>query len=288
MFDTRWMRPPTVVSPLTPPLAGSVAPDVLAQRVPALVLLAVRVGDDPAGRGSRTGRRSVACAGQVGPEQERALEAVEQAGGARRCTGPRPIRRRSSARPGAWVLERGTVTAGHGEQADRRRRGGVEVEPELGLVEQGPIGGGLVDRGRPDGGRRAQAGGGRGEGVPHPLGAGDPVALVLEVVAGQDGGRAEQAGHRRDGGRLVPPLLEAAVERVEDRDADRAALGHQLTGDDGPVGEADGHGVERVAPAVGREVDARAARGRCRGPGSAPCRPPPRWRGWPCGGTVRR
>ena len=131
-------------------------------------------------------------------------------------------------------------------------------EPERDLVDHRPVRGGAVHasgrRRRPDGRARLRGSASQphtrpGRTVRYRSYSRSLRARIVEAP------RSRAIGAMRLG--LAPALLEAAVEGVEQRDADRAALGDQLAGDDRAVGEADGDGVERVAPAVGGEVDPR-------------------------------
>ena len=93
--------------------------------------------------------------------------------------------------------------------------------------------------------------------LPERTRAGRVVALVAEVGAHGDVAHAHEPGHRRERvGSSVPSCIwrSNGVEQVGRR---RRAVGDQLAGHVGPVHEPGRDRVDRVAPAVGREVDAR-------------------------------
>ena len=174
---------------------------------------------------------------------------------AARSTSPSPLpatRRGWAARRRADDRRR----VGHAERRDRRCVRLVVGQPEGLLVEERELGDRAVGRRRAVGHRRVEAGR-RGDRRPGGAGSGREVALVLQVVAGDDLAGRDQPGERGERRRLEPTFLEPALVGDQQVGALRRAPRHQLAGDVGAVGQAGRDRVDRAAPAVRGEVDAR-------------------------------
>ena len=142
-----------------------------------------------------------------------------------------------------------------GEHGHRRRVGSAGRQRQRLLVEQW-----VVERRAEAGavaGRRADPLRRRIEELLHLLRAHEVVPVDLEIGAQEDAARAHQPGDRGDRGGVDQALLDPPVERVQQVVRLGRAVRDQLPGDVGAVGQAGCDRVDRVPPAVRREVGAR-------------------------------
>ena len=232
---------------------GLGGPRVLAHAAPALAALAVGVGEHQVGTGIERRLADVGAIVEAGVV-EHELAPVEQAGGSQ-VDEPVPAAGHEDRLVGRRRAHDGR-RARHAERGDRRCIRLVVRQPERLLVEEGQLVDRAVGRGRAVGHGGVETRGG-GDRRPRGPRAGREVALVLEVVAGHDLPGRDQPGERGERRRLEPALLQPPLVGDQQVRALRRPPRHELAGDVGPVRQAGRDRVDRAAPSVRGEVDAR-------------------------------